>query len=218
MSWNRRLLRVLPLLAVAGLAGACVQIGGGDAGSLYALVKHMWTGHRRVTLAEAAAAPYASLGVRVGNSNQVMLLLAADDGRQRIWSSAARIAVTTRNGRIVRTAGLGHNLAGYQVRQDTLEPGGVRVIRWQGDFPDIGLYSIPITCRDRPAGDETIKILGADIHTRRVDEKCSAGGGLDWSFKNTYWIDPRSGLVWRSIQHVNPKLAALELEILRPPS
>jgi hypothetical protein len=130
----------------------------------------------------------------------------------------SRVAVEALDGRIVRTAGFAHNLEGYARGRDSLGEGGVRSLRWQADFPDLKLYSVSIACRDRPAGDETIIILGKDIHTRRIDESCSTeGSGLDWSFKNRYWLDPSSGLVWRSIQHVHPRLDAIETETLRPP-
>ncbi|MDE2184890.1 MAG: YjbF family lipoprotein [Alphaproteobacteria bacterium] len=79
------------------------------------------------------------------------------------------------------------------------------------------LFSVLITCEDRDAGPETISILGKDIHTRRIDESCRSDDSLDWSFRNVFWVDPETGLVWRSIQHVNPKLDAVEIDVLRPP-
>jgi len=179
----------------------------------------MWTGNnKKVTLEEAAAVPYASMGIRVGNSTETMIILASDTGGPLLWTAGAGIAITTRDGRIVRTAGLSHNLGGYEPGSVSLGADGVRSTRWQADFPDLKLYSVAIACRSRPAVDETIIILGKDIQTRRINESCSTeGSGLDWSFDNTYWLDPSSGLVWRSIQHVHPLLDAIETEILRPP-
>jgi hypothetical protein len=159
------------------------------------------------------------MGIRLGGSPQNMVILAGDAGGQRLWTSAAKIAITTKDGRIVRTAGFGHDLGGYEPRGNSLGEDGARTVRWQADFPDLNLYSVPITCRDHLVGDETIIILGKDIHVRRIDESCaSADSQLDWSFKNIYWIDPESGLIWRSIQHVHPQLDSIETEILRPPA
>jgi len=218
---NLKVCRAAPILGAFLLLGGCdATLGGGDAASIGAMIKNMWSGSaNKVALEEAAAVPYASMGVRLGDGPETMLILAGDTGGQRLWTSAVGIAITTSDdGRIVRTAGFAHNLEGYARGRDSLGEGGVRSLRWQADFPDLKLYSVSIACRDRPAGDETIIILGKDIHTRRIDESCSTeGSGLDWSFKNRYWLDPSSGLVWRSIQHVHPRLDAIETETLRPP-
>jgi hypothetical protein len=158
------------------------------------------------------------MGVRLGNSREAMIILADDSGGQRLWTSGAGIAITTKDGRIVRTAGFAHNLGGYGPGAYTVGKDGVRALHWQADFPDIKLYSVSIVCRERPAMNDSIVILGKNIRTRRIDESCSAEGGtLDWSFDNTYWLDPSTGLVWRSIQHVHPQLDSIETEILRPP-
>jgi len=218
---NLRVCRAAPVVGAVLLLGGCTApaLGGGDAGAIYVAVKNLWTGNdKKVTLEEAAAVPYASMGIRVGNSTETMIILAGDTGGQHLWTSGAGIAITTKDGRIVRTAGFAHNLGGHELGSDSLGADGVRSLRWRADFPDLKLYSISIVCRDRPAVDETIVILGKDIHTRRVDESCaSEGGTLDWSFDNTYWLDPENGLAWRSIQHVHPQLDAIETEILRPP-
>jgi len=220
MSLNPNPFRAVPVLAAAIMLAGCSSIGRGDISSVYLIAKSVWGGSRQnVTLQEAASVPYASMGVRLGDGEETMIILAGDTGGQRLWTSSARIALTTSDGRIVRTAGFEHNLGGYEPLGESPLDGGVHIVRWQADFPDLNLYSVPITCRDRQAGNVTITILGTEVHTKRIEETCaSAGGRLDWSFKNTYWVDPDSGLIWRSIQHVHPQLDAIESEILRPPA
>ena len=71
-------------------------------------------------------------------------------------------------------------------------------------------------CTLLPRGLETIVILGRGITTQKVDEICRSDA-LGWSFTDSYWIDPQSALVWRSIQHVGPKGEKIEIETLRPP-
>jgi hypothetical protein len=209
-------------LAVVALAtvplAACSSVDGSDFGSLYDAVRTGWSGSKSVTLEEAAAAPYASIGVRIGDSSEAMLVLASDMGESQLWTSSTRVAITTRNGRIVRTAGLTHNLGGW-----TSLAGGRQndhsILRWQADLPDLGHYSVLITCRETDAGPETITILGKDLRTRRIEEACQADDRvLDWSFRNVFWTDPNSAFMWRSIQHVNPKLDPIEIEVLRPPA
>jgi Group 4 capsule polysaccharide lipoprotein gfcB, YjbF len=217
-----KLFAVFPMFTCAWLLAACSGTGNGtgtDAGSVFQLARDLWSGNQRVSLEEAASVPYASLGLRVGDSSETMLVLASDDHGRRLWTSAERIAVTTQDGRIVRTAGLQHDLGGYEMGYQITHEDGVTDVQWQADFPELGLYSVAIKCTDRRAGNETITIMGKAIHTYRIDETCFADKSvLDWSFKNTYWLDPSSGLAWRSIQHVNPRLDPIEMEILRPPA
>ena len=205
-------------VAVLCLTAGCSDLAGGDAAAVYEMAKGLWSGGSKVTLQDAAAIPYASIGVSLGGGPQVMLVLATDSGGERLWTSAARVAITTdRNGRIIRTSGLGHDLSGYAPEGDTVSPSGERVLHWQADFPDLGVFGVSITCEERPAVDDTIVILGKEIQTQRIEEKC-VGRQLGWKFKNTYWKDPDSDFAWRSIQHVNPKLDAIETETLRPPA
>lgn len=215
-SWNHRPARIAALALAATTLAACSSVDGSDLGAVYKAIKSGWGGSKSVSLREAAAVPYASIGVRLGDSSEAMLILASDMGESQLWTSSTHVALTTRNGRIVRTAGLTHNLGGWTslpARQD--DPS---VVRWQADLPDLGLYSVLITCRRQDAGPEAITILGKKLRTRRIEETCSADDNvLDWSFRNTYWTDPENGFVWRSIQHVNPKLDAIEIEVLRPP-
>ena len=216
----RQLLRSVCLTALWSLS-ACsgVTVGGGDIGQLYQMTKAMWNAESQdITLAQAASIPYASMGVRLGDGPQQMIVLAGNSSGERTWTSAAHIALTTRNGRIVRTSGLGHNLSGYQLVRLSNDTDGIQTRVWLADFADLGFYSVMIYCRDRNVGLRTVTILGHPIHTRRVNESCtSRDNRVDWSFHNTYWVDPETGLTWRSIQNIHPKLRAIETEILRPP-
>ena len=38
-----------------------------------------------------------------------------------------------------------------------------------------------------------------------------------WSFENLFWVDPQTGFVWRSVQHIAPGVAPIEIDVLRPP-
>ncbi len=80
----------------------------------------------------------------------------------------------------------------------------------------MGIYGALLNCRMANGRAETISILGSALATMRVMQNCDAPG-LGWSFIDTFWIDAKSGFVWRSIQHVHPKLDELHIEIFRPP-
>jgi hypothetical protein len=217
-SARHKLIRAATAFAAAGLLGACNGLSREDLNSIYELGKGMVSRGRSVTLQEAAAVPYATIGVRMGGSSETMLVLASDSNGLLLWTSSLHIAITTRNGRIVETTGLRYNIRMQETQSGAPGEDGGRTIRRQADLPELGLYSVAITCRSRSLGEETITILGKDIRTQRTEEKCEADTPrFNWSFRNVYWTDPEDGFVWRSIQHVNPELDAVEIEVLRPP-
>lgn len=188
-------------------------------------VKRSWQGTFgtvRVTKEEAAAIPYASMGYRVDGGPERLLILATDTNGKRLWTSADHIVLVTRGGQIVRTVGLPHDLGGISFRGDIedLLPAAalhhdVLVTRY-ADFPDMGAYSVPIICHAHNMGAQSVIILGQEIAAFRVEEACHSKKP-EWSFTDTYWVDGKSGLVWKSIQHIHPK-SKIETEILRPPA
>lgn len=201
----------------AALGGCSSDNAGGDWKAMFEVARTAWASRdASVELAEAASIPYATMGVRIGDGRQQIIVLATDAGGERLWTSAARIAITTRGGRIVATAGFAANLtaAGSAVNRVTWTT--AQHVQWMADFADLNIYSVPVACDDSPAGRETVSILGKDFDTIRVDESCRSER-LDWTFHNTYWVSPDSGRVWRSVQYVHPNADPLEIEILRPP-
>jgi hypothetical protein len=217
-SSNRSVLAPVLAAAAAWLLAGCSYSGGSDVLSIYQYAKALAAPAPKVSLQEAASSPFASLGVRLGDGPESMMLLVSNDGNHALWTSADRVAITTENGRIVRTAGLGHDLGGLVLRRESKD-GGIAITQWNADFPELGLYSVPITCHGRVTGEEAIVILGKAVRTVRTDETCeSANEKLAWSFTNTFWRARNSGRVWRSVQYINPRLDPIETEILRPQS
>ena len=176
----------------------------------------------RVTREQAAAIPYASLGITVDGGNQGLLVLATDSGGDLLWTSAAHVVIVTRDGRIVRTVGLSRNLSNVTSRDQSGLPPLSAAVRGPfsstrlEDFPDLGLYGTRLSCQARLGGRQSIKILGQTIATLRVEETCNSQDP-DWSFTDSFWVDKDSGFVWKSRQHVHPKGSLVEIEIFRPP-
>src|SRR5262249_33688864 len=113
----RRARRIVPALALL-LAGGCSSAGSGNTNysQFYQLMKQGWAatmGKVRVTRDQAAAIPYASLGYSLDDGNQVMLVLATDTNGELLWTSPSRVVIVTRDGRIIRTLGLAHDLSGF---------------------------------------------------------------------------------------------------------
>lgn len=208
--------RAAAIAMTLALAG-CNSVGNSNWVELYKVMRASWSNDGRVTLEQASKSPYASIGLRVGGSTEVMLLLATDNPDGQLWTSAAKITIVTRKGRIVRTAGLGKDLVGFTPRSS--DPGllaGPHSFSWTADFSNPERFGVAVTCRDGNPVPETISVLGTKLKTLRIEERCSAKP-TDWSFTNTFWISPTDGMVWRSIQYVHPDQDALRVETLRPP-
>ncbi len=175
-----------------------------------------------ITRTQAAAIPYASLGYRVAEGPEQLLVLATDSNGEQLWTSARHVVLTTQAGRVLRTQGLGHDLGATTAASGRDVPAPAMALTHPVtytrllDVTDMGIYGAPLTCRMSGPRPETTRILGSSIATMRVDEFCQAPS-LDWSFTDSFWIDAKSGLVWRSLQHIHPKLGELHIEIFRPP-
>jgi hypothetical protein len=217
--------RLGPLLVAAGLLGlgGCSSTDDSDLGQYYEILRQGFSGtfHTpKVTLKQAAAIPYASMGWRLNDAAQTLIVLATDNGTVQLWTSASHVVLQTSNAHIVRTVGLPHDLTALASAdgQDLAPPAralsGPFSQRRVADFADIGAYNVTITCRTQRMGPQPVGILGKSIATIRVDEKCEAPS-LNWSFVNSYWID-QAGFAWRSRQSIRPG-NVIETEVFRPP-
>lgn len=178
--------------------------------------------HSGVTRSQAASIPYATLGYRIEDGNQSLLVLATDTGGEQLWTASNHVVFQTRDGRITRTVGLAHNLGALTPRSGEALPSPFTALKQPFsstrlvDLTESGVYSLALTCRSMPSGPQSITILGQAIATQRVDETCE-NRAMGWRFTDTYWLDPATGMAWRSIQHVAPKGGKIQTEILRPP-
>ena len=213
------------VLALATAACSSGNSGNTSYAQFFQVIRQSWAasfGKARITREQAAAIPYASLGYNLEGGNQDILVLATDSSGDLLWTSAAHVVIVTRDGRIIRTVGLGQDLSNTTSRDQSGLPPPAAAVRTPfsstrlEDFADLSLYGVRVSCRARLAGQQSVKILGQVIATLRVDEICSSRNP-DWSFTNSFWVDKDSGFVWRSRQHVHPKGAPVEIEIFRPP-
>lgn len=179
-------------------------------------------GDQKVTRDQAAAVPYASMGWRLGTGPQGLIVLATDNGGARLWTSASRIVLVTRDGRLVRSVGLPHDLGGLNPKNAAPMPAPAEALKApfrstrMADYADMGQYGVQIDCQSHAVARQTITILGHAIPTAVVDEDCYSPS-LRWRFSDRYWVDPDDGTVWRGRQHIHPHEDVLETELFRPP-
>lgn len=206
----------LAMAALAGCTGA-EDFSNSDTGRIGLLLFHEVTSigsTESVPRSRVAAVPYATLGVRLGSSDQSMFVLSGKSGTDLIWLGGRHLAITTRDGRIVRTVGFAQNLSGFQIGREPAAQADAGVENFLYDYAEKSLYGIPVKCVARDVGSERVLIIGAPHDTSHIVETCSAAQ-IDWHFRNQFWRDS-SGVVWKSEQSVSPDLDAFSLEILRP--
>ncbi len=166
--------------------------------------------------------PYASLAVKIGRQPRVLLVLSRYDGKNLHWLSADQAALITRGGRVVKTAGLPIDLKTTilynpdPVRQDTLHKisDGYRLTR-SVDLQPGNRAVVLVDSTFKVAGRETVEIVELTFETIRIEETGRARD-FGWRFVNTYWVDPESGFVWKSIQNFAPGLPPALIEVLTP--
>jgi hypothetical protein len=169
-----------------------------------------------IARAQAAALPFASIGLRYGSSQEAMLVLATKNGSESEWLAGTQVSVTTRAGRIVSTVGLPHNLSGvHGPIPDTGPEAAPGAYHYLYDYAERRVFGIVVECTQQDVGPERIEIIGAAHDTRRILETCQAPQ-LDWNFKNEFWNDASTGAVLKSEQNIHPAADTVTIEVLRP--
>lgn len=208
-------------LGTALLAG-CSSDGNGDLRMMFDVARSIVDPPvTSISLKQASAVPHATMGVRIGGGSEILTILAAFEPGQ-LWVTGKQLAIVTRRGRIVRTAGLENNLTKLTADEGTdfspidIARGQTSRSRWTVQLDDLGFSEASMECSAHAVRREPVVSLGKKVDTERVEEQCSSPA-LRWAFTNVYWVSPTTGLVWKSIQNVHPKGDPLTTELLRPP-
>ena len=178
-----------------------------------------------LTAAQIHDIPYATMGVRVADNPRAVIVLETVEGRTLLWISADRVTLLTRGGWLLQTHGLQRDLAATRwLASPDEDP--LQAFAQSGQLPPRGVYreidlghaderGIAVESRFEVVKDETIVIQGREHATRRIDEIATMRAWR-WETRNSFWIDPQSGRVWRSVQQYCPEMPAIELEVLKP--
>lgn len=136
-----------------------------------------------------------------------------DDRGVSVWRTTDNVTLSTRNGILVATRGLGGDLLSSTVQVAGRQPGPasggahVQMIR----SLDARQVRLPMVCELADLGPETIEIVERNHPTRRLQQRCAGGGG---TIVNDYWVDPGAGLVWQSRQWAGPHIGYMRFRRL----
>jgi len=208
--------RWIALLLALLLAG-CTGI---DADTAQTLKQEVLGGQPlHFTAAGVDKRPYFQMRVDRPSGSDLLILGHVEHGDE-LWYDGDNHLYQLRHGLVVKTAHLADNLDATQLAPDdpfnrglqTLS-GPVTVVRHLDLSPGYR-YGVPLTVRLAPAGMATLTILGTRHRLRVIDAHVSAPA-LHFAATNRYWVDPASGIVWRSRQTL-PGGETLDFTALRP--
>ena len=182
-------------------------------------------GHPDFPIERAAIAklPYATMRAKIGRGQRSLIVLGRREGSDLHWFSADRVVLVTRQGRLVKTAGLPRNLRGTQLAAEDPVAGRLHELRQTlrasrtVDFDDDSGFGMPIDSWFDSLGPRTITILDIEFDTVLVRER-NTSRTRRWNFDNFYWVDPVDGFVWKSVQHIVRDYPSIEIEVLKPAS
>ena len=163
--------------------------------------------------------PYASSTLTIGKGPKGLIILESKVGEKYIWTSADGVYLTISNGRIIETSGLSNNLV------NVVDPFNGKSFP---EYLDTNIYKYYYSY-DRPAlnnlelevtlvedGREEISILDTTRDLRVLSEFIE-NKEIGWKVENKYWVD-KNMFVWKSEQHISPKIPKLVIEVTKKPS
>lgn len=178
---------------------------------------------------EIAALAYASSYAVINEGAQVFMVLAfaapsdSTPGQTRLkWLSADYAMLATENGRLVKTLGLpADNLMGISAKhsKDPLTIAGKKpanhtwsaVYDWQPDYR----FNYTANLNWSYIARQTIHSDAWEKETDYYQERVTIPS-LKIHFTNHFWLDTDTHQVVKSIQHIGPEMAAIEMTILKP--
>jgi len=138
-------------------------------------------------------------------------------GRIMIWRTEDNVTLTTRNGMLIATRGLGGDILSSTVQVQGNLPGPatggehVQVIR----ALDGGDVRLAMACDLVDLGPETIEIIERKHATRHLQQRCSGGDGDGAGhISNDYWVDFGNDLVMQSRQWAGPQIGYMRFRRL----
>lgn len=165
--------------------------------------------------------PYASAILKIGKGSNGLIILESVSDTKYTWVSQDQVFVVTQNGRIIKTNGLLNNLTNLTLPdfkfKDLLNnpTGSVNYFSYYSyDKPFLSDLRVSVTLVNK--GYQKVEILGQSRNLLLLEESIS-NKQIRWEKKNLFWVDPSDHYVWKSIQHISPKLPPFILQVTKRP-
>ena len=166
--------------------------------------------------------PYASAILKIGKGSSGLIILESIDSYSYVWVSKDKVYLKTKNGRIVQTEWLFNNLTNLTSPSQSFEevlnnPQAVMdyFSYYSYDQPYLLDLSVKVSIVNK--GPQEVEILG-EVKNLILIEETISNDEIRWYRKNLFWVDPKDYFVWKSVQHISPKLPSFTLQITKRPS
>lgn len=205
--------RVTLSMAIFGLAG-CNSLSGDSLATLRLAI----TGPDSAIPAERINAVDAPVLVAELGVAEAMLVSPGPLADQTEWHGVSEM-LSTHGGRLVLSAGLPVDLIAPLAADDPFRTGLHRLVDGTNitrlvDYPALYLTGLHQHARYRIGRVESVTLKDTQHQLLRIDEKIHMPE-LEFRATNHYWIEPETGLVRHSVQHVAPDLPPLRLTLAK---
>ena len=222
-----KLLKTLFILSVFVLF-SCASLNSDTVASTYFIAFEalkdavLGNGDDEITKDLVERIPYASAKLKIGRSKPGLVILEGIKDKKFTWVSSDEVFITVENGRIIRTVGLFNNVTAYRSPNQSFKkfiendnPIVDYFVYYSYDKPFLSELKIQVNLINK--GLEKVSILGEEKSLVLIEEHIS-NEYIGWKEKNQYWLDPNDFFVWKSIQHISPKLPQFSLEVTKKPA
>jgi len=164
--------------------------------------------------------PYASLSLKIGNGPKGLMILESINEEKTYWVSADDVFVVIKKGRVIQTSGLINNLTEFNSNHNPFE--GLSDNLQSKEMINYYSYENPVlNLLEVKTLVTRIGVESVELITGQKDlilfEEVVENEYLGWKRLNKFWVDD-SGFVWKSEQHISPKLPKFVIEITKKPS
>lgn len=161
--------------------------------------------------------PYASMLVRIGNGPRALMILESINNDDYSWVSADGVYLIINKGKIVKTHGLTNNLidrlSSFEGWNNDLYTG--EEFFSYDSYRNPVLNNLKVSSVYLQKNKKTIELLLGNKELKLVEERISSKE-VGWFKVNKYWLDDNN-FVWKSIQHVSPRLPEIHIEVTKKP-
>lgn len=169
--------------------------------------------------------PYAAISAKIGKGPRGLLILWRTENNAQLWLSVDNVIIITKNGRVVKTAGLPEQMVNtYHTNYDPVELGMHKTENLNNYVREVDFKetngspkTLKILSEFEIIGPKVINIVEIDFNTILIKETCNVQN-INWKFENYYWVDPIDGIIWKSIQHIARSFPPITIETLKPPN
>ena len=163
--------------------------------------------------------PYASSTLRIGRGPMGLLILESTKNGKDTWVSQDGVYIIIKEGRIIESAGLSNNLINLEFSsslKDFKKEEAELVYNhyYSYDFPSLNNLKVRVSFTKKD--NQLITLINKEIKLTLIEERI-INDYLGWDVTNKYWLD-EEGYVWKSEQHISPKLPPLFIEITKKPT